>query len=942
MNLKIFSAKYFGIKHKLFAAFSMTVGSTLLASTVAYFAFFKLSESVSHITDQSVPMMANSMELTQYNFQLDGLVPVLASASDNEERASVYENTQLISEKMKSLASGGGSSSDKVSSESVESSESHTAQTDELLSILNHAVEERLSSETNFNELLQMATDSQYQIDTSLKEIIEEASGRFIKLAGDTFEENTKIVDDMLKVHLESMFNALKLKVQATEVAAIAVNSLNTNTSESLKTDSFSMISSMAKMNLNREQLLVRQIPNIKKLDKDLSYLRDVLSVKDGIYAKPYIPVQEKQRIDLIAGIRAAEQRINKVLNPAIESGRFKMNLSGEDLNESSSITLPALINDGVDQLINLVQLRAELNTQKGLLAQVSQAVNQEGLERLQERYTVSEDVFQSTQRKIRGVKGFRKIKKAIRVLSSLVIGDNGIFNLKNSAISHQGKIESTEKLISKTQSENLKFLLEQARNNKDSVIKSGIQVSDLISKSLTWLAGISAACVLVTVLVYWLVVSKGLLKRLMVTISALRSLASGDYEVSVDCSGSDELTDLARTVEVFRKNSIDAQRLADEQAELAAEKAQRDELERVQAAEQHREEVNRHKKEQDESRRKNKAAAELQTRVDRLLMAVSAAAEGDLDHPIDTSGNDLAAQMAKALDALFKALKKSMVNINENAGYLTSASGSLSKLSIEMKEMSASNTSISKDATELVTEVGRNVESVAGATDELLSSISEIARSTNKAETVAEQAVTLAVSTDKTMRKLVESSGRIGSVIKVITTIAEQTNLLALNATIEAARAGEAGKGFAVVANEVKELAKETSMATEKIEQRISEIQTDTSSAVEAIHSISETINEISEIQSVVTDAIGGQSIVTREISKSIAETATSANGITSIIVSVADKAVLNQQASEDINSAAVDLSNMAGDLQALVSLYSKNKVAANENDQQKRIAQG
>ena len=188
--------------------------------------------------------------------------------------------------------------------------------------------------------------------------------------------------------------------------------------------------------------------------------------------------------------------------------------------------------------------------------------------------------------------------------------------------------------------------------------------------------------------------------------------------------------------------------------------------------------------------------------------------------------------------------------------------------------------------------DVGHSASALSSAIHQLEESISEISRNATNAVSVCSTAVSAAGATNDTITKLGESSMEIGNVIKVINSIAEQTNLLALNATIEAARAGEAGKGFAVVANEVKELAKQTSDATEDIIHRIESIQADTQQAVVAIQEVSNVIGEIDENQNAIASAVAQQTAMTTEISQNVIQVADGTSAIATSVSTLAESA--------------------------------------------------
>ncbi|KKD58435.1 chemotaxis protein [Grimontia sp. AD028] len=299
--------------------------------------------------------------------------------------------------------------------------------------------------------------------------------------------------------------------------------------------------------------------------------------------------------------------------------------------------------------------------------------------------------------------------------------------------------------------------------------------------------------------------------------------------------------------------------------------------------------------------------------------------ATGDLNVQADESGENELARLGRDTNQTISQLRHTVTTLvsisDEVAAASTELAAVMNQSAVNAQQEQAEIEQVASAVTELsstadnVSDNAVNADHAARQTDELAAQGLAVFEQSTQAAVQMAESIENTASVVSTLR---EQSERISHVVEVIRGISEQTNLLALNAAIEAARAGHSGRGFAVVADEVRMLAARTEESTKEIQQIIEGLQLQASQAGDSMGMCMDVLARTQELSQQANDALNG-------ITQSVAQ-------ITDMNTLVATAAEQQSAVTQDINR---NITNMSGIITQNVTGISQSASASQELSQ-------
>jgi methyl-accepting chemotaxis protein len=291
------------------------------------------------------------------------------------------------------------------------------------------------------------------------------------------------------------------------------------------------------------------------------------------------------ERENLGASIRTAHGLLIEKLGPLVDDANFNLTLGLQSATDKATDvqeigkSLATLADTDLNQLQALSTLQGEANLAQGMLTEASITPSKEYLAPIKERFDAASGRIGKALAELKGTQSGQTLQGLTTAMLKYAAGDQSVFAVRMRELAEAATSE-------RTLAENLALAksLEQEVTSlvgatEESAKGAAADSAAAISRGRILLVSIAVASLAIALGIAWFYVGRSVAARLIALRHSMTAIAGGDLAAGIPTDGSDEISEMARALTVFRDTGVAAReagaRAESERRRLSEERRQ-------------------------------------------------------------------------------------------------------------------------------------------------------------------------------------------------------------------------------------------------------------------------------------------------------------------------------------------------------------------------------
>ncbi|HYG87963.1 MAG TPA: methyl-accepting chemotaxis protein [Azospirillum sp.] len=704
-------ARRFGVRAKLLLAFAGIAGMTVAASLVGLMSFSAVEAPLARIVSVKLPEMALAKRLATESSSVAAAAPTLESADSQARRQELAE--QILTRARGLIGLVDDLARSRANDPQLGQVKAQAQAMIGTLERQNAALTRRIEVRDRRMAALGDLAKTHEAFLATLAPLVER-SGEQLRAKGDSLLNFTEVELKSMDQALSDLIAVYEIRTQLLVLADAGERAATSEDMGQLLTQEMevtraasSLFSWLAKPSdwIGGDKMKA-QVEDLYRLidspEGPVKMRREALRTDLSLVERSSF---NERALAAGATVRTRAQEMAGEFDTLVMRARGRIKIAIDTVLTETKDSLNEVLVAGLPQLRAYLELAASGNLLAGALNEAAQAPDAERVGVLRTRFEGAAKAVDERVKALGGSAGQDLDKAAHRLIAFGRRGDINLFALREAELAAQAE-------AAKVLGENRALAAQLSRTVEEQVAamqaetdQAAAEAGAAIEQGRVWLIVFAVGSLVGAVLLAWYTVGRVIVARIQRLAEAMRTIAGGQLDAAIPQGGSDEITDMAQALVVFRDT-----------ARQAAEATARTEAERARAAEERR-------------RMLLEMADSFEKGVRGVLDRVSRAAD---------EMHDVAERMTRTAEQTTGEAATAAATSQQAAGSVEAVAAATEQLSASIQEIGQQVSTSSRIARQAATDAEKTDHTVEGLSDaaqkigEVVQLISDIASQTN------------------------------------------------------------------------------------------------------------------------------------------------------------------------------------------------------------------